>query len=131
MLSNSRCGGDLKVPKGKTACFLFFKEAIYDKHTDGTFPRNDCKNSYFNIYEDKSKPDDGFRVCNGMGKSFMLCSMPDGNTENREVYLKLVASNKDINWSEMFYLYIGLSKFVNSKTWALKAFSKSDLSYLS
>ena len=109
-----RCFGDIKIPDGKTACFYFFKEAIFDKASDGTFPRNDCKNSYFNIFEKKDEPEKGFKVCNGQGKSFMVCSEPDdGVTEERTVHVNLVAANSAINWSEMFYLYIGLCKFTS------------------
>ena len=107
-----RCFGDLTIPDGKTACFYFFKEAIFDKASDGTYPRNDCKDSYFNIFENKDKPEEGFKVCNGQGKAFMVCSEPDdGVTGERTAHVNLVASNSAINWSEMFYLYIGLCKF--------------------
>ena len=106
-----RCFGDLTIPDGKTACFYFFKEAIYDKASDGTYPRNVCTDSYFNIFEKKDEPEKGFKVCNGKGKAFMVCSEPDGVTGERTAHVDLKAANSAINWNEMFYLYIGLCKF--------------------
>ena len=106
-----RCKGDLKIPAGKTACFYFFKEAIFDKASDGTFPRNQCTDSYFNIFEKKDEPENGFKVCNGQGKAFMICSEPEDGSGERTAHVNLVAANSAINWSEMFYLYIGLCKF--------------------
>ena len=42
----------------------------------------------------------------------MVCSEPDdGVSGERTVHVNLVAANSAINWSEMFYLYIGLCKF--------------------
>ena len=41
----------------------------------------------------------------------MLCSEPDGVSGERTAHVNLVAANSAINWSEMFYLYIGLCKF--------------------
>ena len=106
-----RCYGDLTIPDGKTACFYFFKEAIYDKASDGTYPRNKCTDSYLNIFEKKDEPEKGFKVCNGKGKAFMVCSEPDGVTGERKAHVDLKAANSAINWNEMFYLYIGLCKF--------------------
>ena len=106
-----RCFGDLTIPDGKTACFYFFKEAIYDKASDGTYPRNECTDSYFNIFEKKDEPENGFKVCNGQGKAFMICSEPEDGSGERTAHVNLVAANSAINWSEMFYLYIGLCKF--------------------
>ena len=106
-----RCKGDLKIPAGKTACFYFFKEAIFDKASDGTYPRNECTDSYFNIFEKKDEPENGFKVCNGQGKAFMICSEPEDGSGERTAHVNLVAANSAINWSEMFYLYIGLCKF--------------------
>ena len=108
-----RCYGDLKIPDGKTACFYFFKENIVDQASDGTFPRNKCTKSYFNIFEKKAEPENGFKVCNGGGKGseFMVCSEPDdGVTGERDIHVNLVAANSAINWNEMFYLYIGICK---------------------
>ena len=107
----TRCYGDLKIPDGKTACFYFFKENIVDQASDGTFPRNKCTKSYFNIFEKKAEPENGFKVCNGMGKGSLICSEPDEVTGERKAQIDLVAGNSAINWNEMFYLYIGLCKF--------------------
>ena len=106
-----RCFGDLTIPDGKTACFYFFKEAIFDKDSDGTYPRNKCTDSYLNIFEKKNEPENGFKVCNGKGKAFMVCSEPDGVTGDRAAHVELKAANSAINWNEMFYLYIGICKF--------------------
>ena len=106
-----RCFGELTIPDGKTACFYFSKEAIYDKASDGTFPKNQCTKSYFNIFENKNEPDNGFKVCNGMGKRSLICSEPGEITGERKAQIDLVAENSAINWNEMFYLYIGLCKF--------------------
>ena len=108
----SRCKGTLTIPEGQTACFYFVKEAIYDKASDGSYPRNQCEDSYFNIFEDENVPDDGFKVCNGQGKSFMVCSEPEeGETGSRTAHINLVAGNSKINWNQMFFLFIGLCRF--------------------
>ena len=70
-----------------------------------------CTDSYFNIFEKKDEPEKGFKVCNGKGKAFMVCSEPDGVSGERKAHVNLKAANSAINWNEMFYLYIGLCKF--------------------
>ena len=85
-----------------------------DQASDGTFPRNKCTKSYFNIFEKKAEPENGFKVCNGRGndkKPTMVCSEPDdGVTGERDIHVDLVAANSAIKWNEMFYLYIGICK---------------------
>ena len=101
------------MPAGKTVCFYFLKEQIYDQASDGSYPKNQCVKSYFRILENKDEPEMGFKVCNGKGQKYMICSEPDDEVSaERTVYVNLVAANPAINWSEMFFLYIGLCKYI-------------------
>ena len=106
-----RCSGTLNIPAGETVCFHFVKEAIFDK--DGT--RNECTESYFNIVEKEGGAEKGFKVCNGGGKAFMVCSKPGGVSGDRTIDVELVAANEEMNWQEMFYLYIGLCMLYSTK----------------
>ena len=102
-----RCLGDLAIPAKETICFYFLKESIYDKDSNGDFPRNSCTNSYFHISVEKEEK----KICNGKGQAFMVCSKPDPNEDGpRIVKVELVAGNSNMNWNEMVYLNIGLCR---------------------
>ena len=116
----NKCLGDLTIPAKETVCFYFLKESINDKDSKGEFPRNTCTNSYFHIYEETDGAGkEEFKVCNGKGQAFMVCSKPDPNEDGpRTIKVELVAGNSNMNWNEMVYLNIGLCKcFSNVLKW--------------